>query len=95
LIVKVLRAIGKNKGSFMFIGTDGWGRRQEIITGDGMTDLEGSLVLSQEIASDQEFEAYFKALGVTSADSAAVKVNPWLAQFWEARLNCYLNKSFK
>jgi hypothetical protein len=86
----ILRILSHSE--FLFLGTESWGRRQNLL--EGRSSLKGSLVLSQEIARDLLFEDNFKKLDVTSVDSPAVKVNPWLAQFWETRMKCYLDKSF-
>ena len=75
-----------SEDDFLFLASESWGRRQKII--EGRVKLEGSLVLAQEIAVDKLFERYFAELDL--ADS----MNPWLKSFWEARLNCYMDKSF-
>ncbi|XP_076467892.1 uncharacterized protein LOC143298804 isoform X2 [Babylonia areolata] len=76
-----------SEDNFLFLGSESWGRRHELIK--GRTRLDGSLVLSQEIAADKQFEQHLDTLPAVSA------VNPWLKDFWEARLNCYLDKSFR
>ena len=73
--------------NFLFLASEGWGRRQEII--DGKTRLQGSLVLAQEIAVDKVFEQYF------ALQDSSQSANPWLNRFWETRLNCYMDKSFR
>jgi hypothetical protein len=77
---------------FLFVGSESWGRRPDVIA--GKMALRGSITLSQEIATDRLFEIYFRELNVTSAESPAVKVNPWLPKFWETKMNCFLDKSF-
>ena len=72
--------------NFLFLASESWGRRQKII--QGRTKLEGSLILSQEIAVDQLFQRYFAELDPSES------MNPWLQHFWEVRFNCYMDKSF-
>ena len=73
--------------NFLFLASETWGRRQEII--DGRMQLQGSLVLAQEIAVDKVFEQYF------ALQDSSQSANPWLNRFWETRLNCYMDKSFR
>lgn len=89
-ISKVMDAILpllKSRDNFLFLASETWGRRQEIIA--GRTLLHGSLVLAQEIAMDRLFERYFAFLDPSRSH------NPWLSRFWETRFNCYMNKSFR
>ncbi|KAK7096867.1 hypothetical protein V1264_003913 [Littorina saxatilis] len=91
-IEKVMDAILpllKPEDDFLFLASESWGRRQGII--EGRTKLEGSLVLAQEIAVDQNFARYFADLDPTNSSV----MNPWLKFFWETRLNCYFDKSFE
>ncbi|KAK7096819.1 hypothetical protein V1264_003878 [Littorina saxatilis] len=99
VVVVVLHAVEVNKlmdailplltsdDNFLFLGSETWGRREDII--QGRTRLQGSLVLAQEIAVDKPFEEYFTAVDLSTT------ANPWLSHFWEAKFKCYLNKSFK
>ncbi|PVD34731.1 hypothetical protein C0Q70_06008 [Pomacea canaliculata] len=73
--------------NFFFLASNSWGRRQALI--EDKTKLEGSLVFSQEIPQDQFFGSYFKSLDPTQTE------NIWLRYFWEARKNCFFNKSFE
>nr|KAG5689962.1 hypothetical protein BaRGS_033643 [Batillaria attramentaria] len=73
--------------NFVFLGSESWGRRQELIT--GRTKLEGTVVVSLEIAVDQVFKNEFSKLDPRSGS------NVWLKYFWEKRKNCYFEKSFQ
>nr|KAG5689964.1 hypothetical protein BaRGS_033645 [Batillaria attramentaria] len=73
--------------NFVFLGCESWGRRQQLIT--GRTKLEGSLVLSLEIAVDQVFKNEFSQIDPRGGN------NIWLNYFWEKRKNCYFEKSFE
>ncbi|XP_076467886.1 uncharacterized protein LOC143298802 [Babylonia areolata] len=90
-IQKVMDAIlpGLTSGEFMFIATESWGRRQDLITGVDRVKMMGSLVLSQEIVINSFFDQYFQNLQPQTSS------NPWLAYFWEAKLNCYFSKGFR
>nr|KAG5689320.1 hypothetical protein BaRGS_022044 [Batillaria attramentaria] len=77
----------KSTDNFLFIGTDSWGRRYELI--EGRSKLGGSLVLSQEVAVDKSFERYFAEVDPSLSE------NPWLKPFWEKRGECYFDKSFE
>ena len=75
-----------SEDNFLFLASESWGRREKII--QDRPKLEGSLILSQEIAVDQLFQRYFAELDPSES------MNPWLQRFWEVRLNCYMDKSF-
>ncbi|XP_076468231.1 uncharacterized protein LOC143299032 [Babylonia areolata] len=78
-------------GQFVFIGSETWERRQELIDPvDGKEKrLEGSLVLYQGLPVDKQFDDYFKQLDPFSS------TNPWLRYFWEAAEDCYFQDSFE
>ncbi|XP_070196625.1 uncharacterized protein [Littorina saxatilis] len=89
-IEKVLDAIlpRLGTGEFIFVATETWGRRDNLIRGTHRGKLAGSLVLSVELVNDQIFKRYFQQIDPVHS------INPWLKYFWEARLKCYFNKSF-
>ena len=89
-IKKVLDAIlpELDENEFLFLGSESWGERKQLLEGASRTKLHGSLVLSQRIR-DESFQRYFQHVRPTES------VNPWLKYFWEARLNCYFNMSFR
>lgn len=89
-IEKVMDAILPDLTSndnFLFLASDSWGKHQELI--QGKTKLEGSLVLSQDVLYNSSFHTYFASLDPTKTE------NVWLRYFWEARKNCYFDKSFE
>ncbi|XP_025086748.1 LOW QUALITY PROTEIN: uncharacterized protein LOC112559628 [Pomacea canaliculata] len=89
-IAKVMDAILPDltpDDNFLFLGTDSWGRHQNLI--EGKIKLEGSLVLTQEVSNDLSFASYFKSVNLTQTE------NIWLRYFLEARKNCYFDKSFE
>ncbi|KAK7097647.1 hypothetical protein V1264_004594 [Littorina saxatilis] len=75
-------------GEFLFLASESWGRRHEVLQGQDRSRLEGSLVLSQELTPDLAFQDYFLQL------DPATSLNPWLRSFWEGKLGCYFSMSF-
>ena len=89
-ITKVLDAIFPelDEGEFMFLASESWGNRKQLLEGTARIKLDGSLVLSQHIAGES-FQQYFRHV------DPATSANPWLKYFWEARQNCYFSMSFR
>ncbi|XP_070185156.1 metabotropic glutamate receptor 7-like [Littorina saxatilis] len=76
------------KDSFVFLGTDGWGRNMDVIK-DTEKVTWGSLSISEEIALDPGFADYFKTVDPSNTP------NFWLKDYWEEKKKCHLNLSFR
>ncbi|KAK7473847.1 hypothetical protein BaRGS_00034898, partial [Batillaria attramentaria] len=73
---------------FVFLGSEAWARREEVLSVAGKNKLLGSLTFSQELPLDQLFDDYFRQV------NALTTPNPWLKYFWEEKLRCYFDGSF-
>ncbi|XP_076467623.1 uncharacterized protein LOC143298628 [Babylonia areolata] len=84
-ILPLLLLTSDDDHHFRFLWGDAWwGRRGNV------TMPEGSLVLAPGVHGDPVFQHDF----TTSVDPTQSS-NPWLPAFWEARLGCFMDKSFQ
>ncbi|XP_070177052.1 uncharacterized protein [Littorina saxatilis] len=75
------------KDNFIFMGTEAWARKTDII--EGRPRLKGSITIAEEIALDSNFTVYFKNVDPLASN------NFWLRDYWEERRNCSLDLSFR
>ena len=74
-------------GEFLFIGSEAWSERADIIANKQY--LAGSFSLSLKMADNPGFLTHLSGIDVTAASA-----NPWLKRYFEEKNNCYLHGSF-
>ncbi|XP_070568878.1 metabotropic glutamate receptor 1-like [Ptychodera flava] len=71
-------------GQFVFIGSDGWADRHEVIV-DYESEAVGGVTIKPKSAYSPEFDKYYLSL-----DPFNNTRNPWFREFWQHRFECQL-----
>lgn len=79
----------KNKGEFMFIGSEAWARKIDPLINDKQQRLLGSFTLALEMYQDGELRDHMRKL-----EPKPYNQNPWSLTFLQIIRNCYFNISF-
>ncbi|XP_038078721.1 metabotropic glutamate receptor 1-like [Patiria miniata] len=82
-LMEATRRLGLS-GRFLFIGSDGWADRNEIVKGVEREAI-GGISIKPQTSYIENFDPYYFALRPNNHS-----VNPWFREFWEARFKCEL-----
>nr|XP_027216530.1 uncharacterized protein LOC113809201 isoform X1 [Penaeus vannamei] len=69
---------------FLFLGSDGWADRSDVVAGLEETAVGGLSIKIQSSYVEQFDDYYFKLHPDTNTR------NPWFREFWQSRFNCSL-----
>ena len=78
-----------NMKRVIWIGTNTWGSRLDVVNGLEMV-ADGAITVSFYAAHVPKFEEYFATR--TPENNAQ---NPWFAEYWQQRFNCYIGSNYR
>ncbi|XP_022100465.1 metabotropic glutamate receptor 1-like [Acanthaster planci] len=82
-LMSATRRLGLS-GRFLFIGSDGWADRTEIVNGVE-PEAVGGISIKPQTSYIHDFDPYYFALRPGDHSS-----NPWFREFWQVRFKCQL-----
>ena len=77
------------RGEFVFIGSEAWGKNQDMLVNDNEQTLLGSYTIVLEFAHDNELLSK-----VHKIHPQSYAENPWTEQYLQSRWECHYNKSY-
>ncbi|XP_033636095.1 metabotropic glutamate receptor 1-like [Asterias rubens] len=84
-LLKATRRLGES-GTFLFIGSDGWANRYEIIR-EVQHEAIGGITIKPKTSYINDFDSYYFSLRPENHSK-----NPWFREFWQHRFQCQLPK---
>ncbi|KAL4223695.1 hypothetical protein ACF0H5_017163 [Mactra antiquata] len=88
VLAKQIEERGK-RGEFLFIGSESWANKQQILDGDTNLSMLGSFTMSVEMYQDKQLRAHIQKLR-----PQPYSLNPWVAEYLQAKRNCYFDTSY-
>ncbi|KAK8378655.1 hypothetical protein O3P69_009385 [Scylla paramamosain] len=87
-ITNLLKAVKRNTSPsrFLFIGSDGWADRSDVVSAGLESVAEGGLTVKIQSPHVHEFDDYYFSLHPDTNTR-----NPWFKEFWQHRFNCSLS----
>ncbi|XP_045107628.1 metabotropic glutamate receptor 5-like isoform X2 [Portunus trituberculatus] len=87
-ITNLLKAVKRNNATsrFLFIGSDGWADRSDVVPAGLESVAEGGLSVKIQSSKVDEFDDYYFGLHPDTNTR-----NPWFKEFWQHRFNCSLS----
>ncbi|RUS75966.1 hypothetical protein EGW08_016273, partial [Elysia chlorotica] len=80
----------QHEDTFVFLGSEAWGRNAKVLEGEGGERVRGSLILEPIVFDvDYKFKEFVQSWGPEDTES-----DIWLRKYWESFFNCNLPRGF-
>ena len=91
VLVPLMKTLTANieRGEFVFIGSEAWGKNQDMLVNDNEQTLSGSYTIVLEFAQDNELLSKEREIKPQSYAE-----NPWAEQYLQAKWECYYSTSY-